>query len=71
MIEAFFELMSYIDQIATLVKHDLSLATHFEPRHCFLMWTSNIAFGQIHILPCLAKAIGLHFLTGCGLWVVF
>jgi len=30
MIKAFFEFMSYIDQIATLIVYDLSLATPFE-----------------------------------------
>jgi len=30
-IKAFFELISYIDQKATLVKHDLPFATLFDP----------------------------------------
>jgi len=31
MIEAFFEFISYIDQTATIVLYDLSLATPFTP----------------------------------------
>ena len=36
MIEAFFEFMSYIDQISTPIMHDLSIATNFEPWHLFV-----------------------------------
>jgi len=36
MVEAFFEFMSYIDQIATIIMYDLSFANPFEPWHLFL-----------------------------------
>jgi len=36
MIEAFVELISYINQMRTLIMYDLSLATRFEHWHFFV-----------------------------------
>jgi len=69
MIEAFFEILSYIDKKATLIMTMLPLATPLSLDVIFFMWPYNIAIGQILNLPIKGNTIKFHFLIASSLWV--
>jgi len=58
--EALFEFMSYIDQIATFIMYNLSLATPFEPWP--FSWCKLIIMnlGKMHIFTFLVQTIDFH-----------